>query len=380
MDGAPLEAGQTSSMYSTMMRDSAMGLPWWSSTGIFLCTGLDRSSSSLFFPTVSCSISCSTPFSFSATTTRFTKGLAQPPTTRTAAGSPELSADCSHRNGLYIYVLASEFLPKEESIEQKRSQKLQSLRDVCEEHSIAMAGGGDELKLLGMWASPFALRAKLALSFKGLSYDYVEEDFKNKSDLLLSSNPVHKKVPVLIHNGKPICESQVIVQYIDEVFPDAGVTLLPADPHDRAVARFWAAYIDEKLFSAWILVFRSKTEEEKAEAVKQTFAVVEKLEGALSECSKGKPFFGGDTVGYVDVVLGGFVAWVHAIEEVFGLNQFDAAKTPLLAAWLERFDELDAVKEVMPDIGRLVELAKMRQAQAAAAAAAVAAAAAGEAN
>uniref|UniRef100_A0A0E0R1M9 glutathione transferase n=1 Tax=Oryza rufipogon TaxID=4529 RepID=A0A0E0R1M9_ORYRU len=233
---------------------------------------------------------------------------------------------------------------------------------------MTMAGGGDELKLLGMWASPFALRAKLALSFKGLSYDYVEEDLKNKSELLLSSNPVHKKVPVLIHNGKPICESQVIVQYIDEVFPDAGVTLLPADPHDRAVARFWASYIDEK------------TEEEKAEAVKQTFAVVEKLEGALSECSKGKPFFGGDTVGYVDVVLGGFVAWVHAIEEVFGLNQFDAAKTPLLAAWLERFDELDAVKEVMPDIGRLVELAKMRQAQAAAAAAAVAAAAAGEAN
>jgi glutathione S-transferase len=110
-----------------------------------------------------------------------------------------------------------------------------------------MAGGGDELKLLGMWASPFALRAKLALSFKGLSYDYVEEDLKNKSELLLSSNPVHKKVPVLIHNGKPICESQVIVQYIDEVFPDAGVTLLPADPHDRAVARFWASYIDEKV-------------------------------------------------------------------------------------------------------------------------------------
>uniref|UniRef100_A0A0E0MA03 glutathione transferase n=1 Tax=Oryza punctata TaxID=4537 RepID=A0A0E0MA03_ORYPU len=234
-----------------------------------------------------------------------------------------------------------------------------------------MAGGGNELKLLGMWASPFALRAKLALSFKGLSYDYVEEDFENKSELLLSSNPVHKKVPVLIHNRKPICESLVIVQYIDEVFPDAGVTLLPADPHDRAVARFWAAYMDEKLFGAWIQLFRGKTEEEKAEGVKQTFAVVEKLEGALSECSKGKPFFGGDTVGYVDVVLGSFLAWVHAIEEVFDLKQFDAAKTPLLAAWMERFDELDAAKEVMPNIGRLVELEKMRQAQAVAAAAIV---------
>uniref|UniRef100_A0A0E0F075 Glutathione S-transferase n=1 Tax=Oryza meridionalis TaxID=40149 RepID=A0A0E0F075_9ORYZ len=247
-----------------------------------------------------------------------------------------------------------------------------------------MAGGGDELKLLGMWASPFALRAKLALCFKGLSYDYVEEDFKNKSDLLLSSNPVHKKVPVLIHNGKPICESQVIVQYIDEVFPDAGVTLLPADPHDRAVARFWAAYIDEKKQDRGGEGGGGEADVrgggETGGSTERTFAVAEKLEGALSECSKGKPFFGGDTVGYVDVVLGGFVAWVHAIEEVFGLNQFDAAKTPLLAAWLERFDELDAVKEVMPDIGRLVELAKMRQAQAAAAAAAVAASAAGEAS
>jgi glutathione S-transferase len=108
-----------------------------------------------------------------------------------------------------------------------------------------MAGAGDELKLLGMWTSPFALRVKLALSFKGLSYEYAEEDLSNKSELLLSSNPVHKKVPVLIHNGKPICESQVILQYLDEAFPDAGATLLPADPHERAVARFWAAFCDD---------------------------------------------------------------------------------------------------------------------------------------
>ena len=109
-----------------------------------------------------------------------------------------------------------------------------------------MAGGGDgELKLLGMWASPFVLRVKLALSFKGLSYQYVEEDLKNKSDLLLSSNPVHKKVPVLIHNGKPICESLVILQYVDELF--AGRSILPTDPYERATARFWAAYAGDKV-------------------------------------------------------------------------------------------------------------------------------------
>ena len=116
-----------------------------------------------------------------------------------------------------------------------------------------MAGqSSHSLKLLGMFASPFALRVKLALSFKGLSYEYLEEKdlHRNKSELLLKSNAVHKKVPVLIHDGKPVCESTIIVQYLDEAFAGVGPSLLPSDPHERAVARFRAAYIDEKVHSA----------------------------------------------------------------------------------------------------------------------------------
>ncbi|XP_052169236.1 uncharacterized protein LOC127785946 [Oryza glaberrima] len=238
----------------------------------------------------------------------------------------------------------------------------------------AGGGGGDELKLLGLWASPYVLRAKFALSFKGLSYENVEEDLHNKSELLLSSNPVHKKVPVLIHNGKPICESQIIVEYVDEAFPDAGVSLLPSDPYDRAVARFWAAYINDKFMPAWQKASLGLTEEEKAEAVKQMLAAIENLETAFKELSRGKPFFGGDTAGYLDVTLGTVVGWARAGEVLFGRKLFDATRSPLLAAWMERFVALDAVKAVLPDNAELIEYGKMRMAHYAKLAAALAAA------
>ncbi|CAN6324757.1 unnamed protein product [Urochloa humidicola] len=233
-----------------------------------------------------------------------------------------------------------------------------------------MAGDG-ELKLLGLWASPYVTRAKLALEIKGLRYDYVEEDLSNKSELLLSSNPVHKTVPVLIHNGKPVCESSLVVQYIDEAFAGTGPSLLPADPYERAIARFWAAYLEDKVVAPWGRMFRVKSEEEKAEAMRQTVAAVDALEGGLKECSAGKgPFFGGESVGYVDVLLGGMVSWVKANEMMSGDKIIDAAKTPLLAAWMERFCELDAAKAVLQDVGAVVEYARAVQARLAVAAAA----------
>jgi glutathione S-transferase len=111
-----------------------------------------------------------------------------------------------------------------------------------------------------------------------------------------------------------------------------------------------------------------KTDEEKAEAMRQTIAAVDVLEDGLKECSGGQgPFFGGDSVGYVDVLLGGMVSWFKASEPLSGPKLIDAAKTPLLAAWMERFCELDAAKAVLQDVDAVVEYVRVVQARVAAA-------------
>lgn len=103
----------------------------------------------------------------------------------------------------------------------------------------------EELKVYGAWASPFSRRVEIALNLKGVPYEYVEEDFYNKSSDLLNYNPIHKKVPVLLHNGNPLAESIVILEYIEEIWKQ--VPLLPTDPHHRALSRFWINFIDDKV-------------------------------------------------------------------------------------------------------------------------------------
>ena len=103
-----------------------------------------------------------------------------------------------------------------------------------------------EVKVIGSRTSLFCTRIEMALKLKGVDYENVQEDVRNKSPTLLKYNPVHKKIPVFLHDGKPILESLVILEYIDETWK-LQYPLLPQDSHERATARFWAKFSDEKV-------------------------------------------------------------------------------------------------------------------------------------
>nr|WAA68346.1 tau class glutathione S-transferases [Pinus densata] len=215
-----------------------------------------------------------------------------------------------------------------------------------------MEGCGEDgqVKLLGVAYSPFVVRVRIALALKGIHYELIEENIQNKSELLLQSNPVHKKIPVLIHNGKSVCESMIIVQYIEEKWEKKAPNVVPKDPYDQSIARFWVAFIDDKFIPSILGVFKGEGEE-KQKAVEESVANLVLLEEALS----GKGYFGGDEIGLVDVALGGLLATVQTIERVTDSVIIDTQKLPLLSTWVHKFCKAEGVKEVLPDPAKLFE-------------------------
>ncbi|XP_022137492.1 glutathione S-transferase U9-like [Momordica charantia] len=215
----------------------------------------------------------------------------------------------------------------------------------------------NKVVLHGMWASPFAKRVELALRIKGIPFDYVEEDLKNKSSSILNYNPVHKKVPVVLHNGKPISESFVILEYIDEVWNNEGPRLLPQDPYTRAQVRFWADFVQKQLFEGLFSAIKTEGEaqERAVDEVREKLKVFEE-QGLRSLLEEGSRFVNGDEMGFLDIVTFTVIGIYKIQEEFLGIKFLDEEKTPILFSWLTRLNEHPIAKETAPPKDKLVGL------------------------
>ncbi|CAA7036991.1 unnamed protein product [Microthlaspi erraticum] len=206
-----------------------------------------------------------------------------------------------------------------------------------------------EVILLDFWPSMFGMRTRIALREKGVEFEYREEDIiNNKSPLLLEMNPIHKKIPVLIHNGRTVCESTIQVQYIDEVWSHKN-PILPSDPYKRAQARFWVDFIDKKMYDAQKKIWATKGEEHES-GKKEFIEVLKILEAELGD----KPFFGGDDFGYVDIGLIGFYTWFHLYEK-YG-NFSIESECPKLIGWGKKCLERESVAKSLPEPEKVTEL------------------------
>ncbi|KAM7478240.1 hypothetical protein LguiA_026453 [Lonicera macranthoides] len=203
--------------------------------------------------------------------------------------------------------------------------------------------GTRDLKLLGTKESLFTHRVVWALKLKGIEYEFIEVDLLNKSPLLLELNPVHKKVPVLVHAGKTICESLVILEYIDENWKDGYYPLLPQDPLAKAYARFWAKFVDEKFYQGATAAFFS-TGENRAKGIESVAEALQVLEGEI----QGKKFFGGETIGFLDIAVGWIAYWFQFVEEVGDFKVMNSTKYPSFDSWTKQFLQVSIIKENLP--------------------------------
>ncbi|CAA6669140.1 unnamed protein product [Spirodela intermedia] len=213
------------------------------------------------------------------------------------------------------------------------------------------------LKLFGTWSSSYTHRVQLALKLKGLEFEYVEEDLSAKSPSLLLYNPVHQKVPVLLHGGRPLAESIVILQYIDETWRESP--LMPRTPTREPSSASGATSLTIRVLTglydggrpagrAVAAVFRTTAEEQKA-AVAEVHQNLAVMEGELREGHfKGRRFFGGEKLGLLDVVVGCGSFWLSIFEEVADVKLIDEESFPLFHGWLRQFEAQEAVKETIP--------------------------------
>ncbi|XP_027926715.1 probable glutathione S-transferase [Vigna unguiculata] len=205
-----------------------------------------------------------------------------------------------------------------------------------------MGSSQEEVTLLGFVGSPFVCRVKIALKLKGVEYKYVEENLGIKSEQLLKYNPVHKKVPVFVHGDKPLAESLVIVEYIDETWKNNPI--LPSDPYQRALARFWSKFIDDKIVGvSWKSVF-TVDEKEREKNVAETYEGLQFLENEIKE----KKFFGGEELGLVDIAAVYVAYWIPLVQEIAGLELLTTEKFPNLYRWTQEFVNHPIVKESLP--------------------------------
>jgi glutathione S-transferase len=105
------------------------------------------------------------------------------------------------------------------------------------------------MKIIGSFVSPYVRKVLACMNLKGLAYEvdpitpfFGNEEFERLSPL--------RRIPVLIDGGLSISDSSVICAYLDEAY--GGHPLLPADPKDRARARWLEEYADSRLGDLFI--------------------------------------------------------------------------------------------------------------------------------
>jgi glutathione S-transferase len=172
---------------------------------------------------------------------------------------------------------------------------------------------------------PYCARVRIVLAEKGVEYETVEIDLADRPGWLYEKNPLGK-VPVLEEDDFVLPESHLIMEYLEERYPEPA--LLPPDPADRALVRLVVDRFDLNLGDAYYAFRRG--DEEGADRLSRCLSLFERGIGRW----QGR-------YGLAEIA---YVPWLIRLRDLLG---FDLSPYP---AVVERLNELSLRPAVAAEI------------------------------
>lgn len=228
-------------------------------------------------------------------------------------------------------------------------------------------------------------KVRLTMWEKGISYEDHIIDHKNREHLAepyLKLNP-NGVVPTITHGDDVIIDSSVIIEYLDEVFPETPMT--PSDPVKRAHMRKWMRYLEEvptpavrvPSFNKFLAQRYETMEDGKYQEMadkhpirkhfykrmnkvgfsdEETAESLERLDQAAARfdetlAADGRPWIMGDEITIADA------AYLPTVDRMIDLDLgYMIFDRPALAAWYKRYSERESFKKTFYKGARLTDI------------------------
>lgn len=218
--------------------------------------------------------------------------------------------------------------------------------------SVAPPKQEDKLRLYGMRFCPYVQRVRIALNAKGLPYDEVLVDLKNKPEWLFKMHP-KGLVPVLDTGDKVVIESLDIVEFLEENYPKPALYTNPArKAEDKALVEKFG-----KVAGAIGRAFYDKENKPVSEFLNEVTEVLAEFETELTK--RGTKFFSGEKPGMVDYMIW---PWTERSKLPALLKEqefnFPKEKFPKLVAWRLAMQEDAAVKPTVIEADKHIRFLK----------------------
>jgi glutathione S-transferase len=220
------------------------------------------------------------------------------------------------------------------------------------------------MKIIGSFVSPYVRKVLACMNLKGLDYEvdpitpfFGNDEFERLSPL--------RRIPVLVDGDVCLSDSSVICAWLDEAYP--GRPLLPADPKDRARARWLEEYSDTRLgdLFIWGLFYQKVVrplvwnEEPDEERVAETLGrgLPRELDYLERELPRAGFLFG--EIGLADISIATFFR-----NGAYAGFEADPARWPTVASFVERTLGHPCIASLLPfeEVQRSADIKGRRQA------------------